>query len=102
MAASSPHVASPLLSPSFLSQPAVTTCGGRVRSGAKLSSHVAALAEALRSEPLRVSDGDVVALCCATTDAALEAWLGVACAGALAAPLNPRWRVGRRISDTPF
>lgn len=71
-----------------------------MRSGAELSSRVAALAAALRSEPLRVTDGDVVALCCATTDAALEAWLGVACAGALAAPLNPRWRVARRLSAT--
>jgi acyl-CoA synthetase (AMP-forming)/AMP-acid ligase II len=86
-----PHLCAPLAALAAAA-PAreATRCCGRVRSGAALAGRVAVLAAALRTH-LRVADGDVVALCAQSTDALLEAWLAVAAAGAIAAPLNPRW-----------
>jgi acyl-CoA synthetase (AMP-forming)/AMP-acid ligase II len=86
-----PHLAAPLLALAAASPDAeATRCGGRVRSRAQLAARVAALAHALRAR-LGVQDGAVVALCAASTDALLEAWLAVAAAGGIAAPLNTRW-----------
>ena len=88
MREAAPHLCAPLAA----LHPAreATRCGGRVRSGAELRDRVAALACALRAR-LGVTDGAVVALAAQSTDALLEAWLAVAAAGAVAAPLNPRW-----------
>jgi acyl-CoA synthetase (AMP-forming)/AMP-acid ligase II len=86
-----PHLAAPLLALAASSPDAeATRCGGRVRSRGALAARVAALAHALRAH-LGVQDGAVVALCAQSTDALLEAWLAVAAAGGIAAPLNTRW-----------
>lgn len=91
MRPSAPHLCAPLASHAA-SSPGVeaTRCGGNVRTRGQLAARVAALACALRGA-LGVRDGDVVALAAQSTDALLEAWLAVAAAGAIAAPLNPRW-----------
>ena len=72
-----------------------TCCGNRERTGAAFAGRVHSLAALLSDAdaPFRVAPGDVVALAAATTDAFLEAWLAVTVAGAIAAPLNTRWRV---------
>jgi len=83
------HVGDPLL---HTTGENATSCGARTRSHAVLSARVAALSVALRTR-LACSPGAVVALAAQSSDVLLEAWLAVAAAGCVAAPLNPRWRV---------
>jgi len=76
----------------------LTRCDGREVSGAQLRQRVYLLASALLAPPFSLRLGERVALATATSDSALEAWLAVAAAGGVAAPLNPRWALGEAAS----
>ena len=73
-----------------------TTFRARTRRWAETGERVARLAAALRS--MGVGAGDRVAILALNSDRFLEAYLGVAWAGAVVVPLNIRWS-GREIED---